>query len=160
MNRMRMTPHAMSGVFVFLLLGIFAVFSTLMVVFGVKAYRSAAERSGVNSRSRIASSYLRSMLRGDDAEGALRLETVDGVETVTLLNSYDGEEYVTRLYVYDGYLREWFTEASEPFEPENGEPVCEADAMSAELEGNLLTVSIETDGTWSTACCALRAAVS
>ena len=160
MKRMRLTPHAMSGVFVFLLLGLFAVFSILMVMFGVRAYRSAAELSGIHGRSRIASAYLRSMLRGNDGEGALRLETVDGVDTVTLLSSYDGEEYVTRLYVYDGYLREWFTEASEPFEPENGETVCEADAMTAELNGELLTVSVETDGTWGTVCCAVRAAAS
>ena len=160
MKRMKMTPHAMSGVFVFMLLGLFAVFSTLMVMFGVRAYRSAAELSGVHGRSRIASAYLRSMARGSDEDGALRIETVDGVETVTLLSSYDDEEYVTRLYVYDGYLREWFTEASEPFEPENGETVCEADAMTAELEGNLLIVSVETDGAWSTVCCAVRAAAS
>ena len=37
--------HAISGVFVFLLLGVFAVFSTVMVLLGAKAYRAAAARS-------------------------------------------------------------------------------------------------------------------
>ena len=36
--------HAISGVFVFLLLGIFAVFSTVMVLLGARAYKGAADR--------------------------------------------------------------------------------------------------------------------
>lgn len=150
----------MSGVFVFLLLGLFAVFATIMVLMGAKAYRSTAAQSGVHNAARITSSYLRSMLRADDEAGALRVETVNGVETIALTNVYDDEIYVTRLYVYDGMLREWFTSAEEAFEPENGEIVCAADALTAEIDGKLLIIHVQTDGEWNDVYCALRAIAS
>ena len=55
--------HPIAGVFVFLLLGLFAVFSTLMVLTGAKAYRGTVDRSDAHNRARIASSYIRSMSR-------------------------------------------------------------------------------------------------
>ncbi len=149
--------HLISGVFVFLLLGLFAVFSTVMVLLGVKAYRGAVARNGVHNTARISSSYLRSMIRADDEAGALRIERVPGlvsgedgedrqveVDCVALYNSYDDEAYVTRIYVWDGSLREWFTEASEPFYADAGDVVCPADSLEAELSGSLLTLRVAT----------------
>lgn len=154
----KLQSHAMSGVFVFLILGMFAVMSTVMVLLGAKVYQGTNQRTGVNNNARVASSYLRSMLRSDDEAGALRVETVDGIETVALLNTYDGEDYVTRLYVYDGTLREWFNDAAEPFEPEVGEEVCPAEAMTAVIDGRLLTIRVLMDGEWSEVHYAMRAA--
>ena len=66
MNRSGTSSHSITGLFVFLLLGIFGVFSIVMVLMGVKAYRGTVERSDLNNNTRIASSYIRSMLRTDD----------------------------------------------------------------------------------------------
>ena len=55
MNKQREVPHAVSGAFVFLLLGMFAVFSTVLVLLGARAYRSISARSAVNDTSRMAS---------------------------------------------------------------------------------------------------------
>ena len=68
--------HAISGVFVFLLLGIFAIFSTIMVVMGAKAYRGMVEKADVHNSIRVASSYIRTMLRSNDETGVLRVEVV------------------------------------------------------------------------------------
>ena len=123
MNRQKPSSHAVSGLFVFLLLGIFAVFSTVMVLLGVKAYRSAVERTEAHNNARISSAYIRSMLRADDEKGVFSIEHCEGivaeeageksvtVEALSLLNNYDGEEYITRIYTYGGFLREWFTHA-------------------------------------------------
>jgi len=159
-NRQREVPHAVSGAFVFLLLGLFAVFSTVLVLLGARAYRSISTRSSVNDNLRMASSYLRSMLRANDALDAVSLETEEGVETIALRQVYDGEEYITRIYVYDGMLRELFTDAQMEFEPENGEGVCPAQTMTVAAENGLLRVRIETDGDWSDVCIALRATAS
>ena len=156
--RRKLAQHSISGVFVFALLGVFAVFATVMVLFGVKAYKATAERAGVHNASRIASAYLRSMLRSDDEAEAVRLETLDGVDTLSLLNVYDGDEYATRIYVWDGMLYEWFMEAAEPFSPEDGETVCEAEAMTVSAEDGLLTVRVLTGDEWHEVYCALRAA--
>ena len=152
------TQHTISGVFVFLLLGIFAVFATVMVLFGARAYRATAERAGMHNNARITSAYLRSMIRSDDAAGAIRLENQDGIDCIALYQDYDGEMYVTRLYVYDGMLCELFTAEDEAFDPEMGETVCEAEEMKAEIGQGLLTVDVKTNGAWNTVRCAVYAA--
>ena len=138
--------HAISGVFVFLLLGIFAIFSTIMVVMGAKAYRGMVEKADMPNSIRVASSYIRTMLRSNDETGVLRVEDVNGIQTITMENDY-GDIYVTRIYLYDGKLREWFALAEIPFEPANGETVCSLDTMQAELKDGLLHVVVSEHGT-------------
>lgn len=152
--------HPITGVFVFLLLGIFAVFSTLMVLMGTKAYRGTVDRSDAHNNARIASSYIRSMLRADDEEGVLLIEDLDGIPSVTLMNTYDFESYATRIYVYNGMLRELFTEAEIPFDPEWGESVCEADAMTAEMREGLLHITVTAGGNESEIFYAPRTALT
>ena len=165
--KQKLSSHAVSSLFVFLLLGVFAVFSTVMVLLGVKAYRGAVERTEAHNASRISSAYIRSMLRSDDEAGAFSSESCEGivgepgaeqavtVDTLTLRNDY-GEAYITRIYVYDGFLREWFTRASEPFHPDRGEIVCPADEMTVESNGSLLTVHLRTGNTTQDVLCSLR----
>ena len=158
MNGGGKVSHSVSGVFVFLLLGIFAVFSTVTVVLGARAYKATSEVTVSHNGSRIASAYLRSMVRTGDVEGTVVMEEIDGIQTVSLCEAYDGEEFRTRLYVYDGMLRELFTAAELPFEPENGETVCAADEMTAGIRDGLLSIRIRNGGTWTEVELALRAA--
>ena len=146
MNRNSLPSHSVSGLFIFLMIGIFAVFSTVMVLFGANAYRGAVNRFDSNNESRIASSYIRSMLRADDEAGVLSVADEDGISCITMVNAFDDESYITRIYVYDGMLREWYASGEFPFEPEKGEPVCSADSMEAELRDGLLTVKITAGG--------------
>ena len=140
------STHAISGVFVFLLLGIFAVFSTVMVMMSAKAYKGMVEQSALHNSVRVASSYIRTMLRADDESGVLKIEDVDGVHTITMENDWE-DIYVTRLYVYEGKLREWFAMAEIPFEPQNGETVCDLDSMQAEFVNGILKVTVTENGT-------------
>ena len=142
------TPHAISGVFVFLLLGLFAVLSTVTVLLSAGAYRSIAQRAETDSTGRLASAYVRSMLRAREETGALQVTEEEGLKTLVLRSVYGDEEFRTRIYVYDGMLRELFTEAEAPFEPKNGETVCAAEDMEAELADGLLTVRLLSDGSW------------
>lgn len=154
------SSHAISGVFVFLLLGIFAVFSTVMVLLGAKAYKATAERAAEHNTSRIASAYVRSMVRADDCRNAVRVDDIDGLSSVTLLYEYDGEEYVTMIYAYGGMLREWFSYAGADFEPEFGEPVCAVDELEASLSSHLLSVQMRQGDTWTNVDIALRSAAN
>ena len=152
--------HAISGVFVFLLLGIFAVFSTVMVLLGAKAYKSTADRAAEHNAGRIASAYVRSMVRADDGSDSLRIDDIGGLTAVTMHYEYDGEEYVTMIYAYDGMLREWFTYAGADFEPEYGEAVCAVDELKASLSGHLLSVGMRHGDEWTNADIALRSAAN
>ena len=157
----RGTPsHAITGAFVFLLLGIFAVFSTVMVLMGAKAYRGTVERSDANNTARIASSYIRSMLRSDDEEDVLTIEEIDGIGMITMVNNYGGDSYITRLYVYNGSLREYFADAEMEFDPEWGEKVCEAESMQAEFKDGLLSVKITANGVESEVLYAPKAGIT
>ena len=137
--------HVISGAFVFMLLGIFAILSTFMVLMGAKAYNGTVNKSATNNSIRVASSYIRTMMRSDDETGALKLEDVEGVQTITMENDW-GDVYVTRIYVYEGKLREWFALAELPFQPQNGETVCDLDSMDAVMEDDMLKVTVSANG--------------
>jgi len=138
--------HTVSGLFVFLLLGLFAVFCTVMVLLGVRAYRGSVSRADQYNEDRILSAYVRSMVRSLDSEGAVSVEKENGLPVISIREEYDGEEYVTRVYSYGGALREWFSGAGRAFDPESGEEICAAGPMEASLTDGVLTVSIENAG--------------
>ena len=135
--------HTIAGAFVFLLLGIFAVSATIMVLLGVRFYRSQTERAEETAEYRILSSYVRSMVRAQDSAGTVGTDEIDGVPMLTLTENYDGWEYVTRIYVWDGSLREWFSDAEYAFDPASGEIICAAQSLDAQMENGLVTVTIE-----------------
>ena len=82
--------HSMQGVFVFVLLGLFAVMSTLMVLLGAQMYRGTVDRSADNNRDRVLAAYVRSMLRSGDARGAVTAQTYDAFPSEGDENPDDG----------------------------------------------------------------------
>ena len=140
--RSRPKYNGMESVFTFLLLGMFAVSCVFLTVLGVRVYRNGAGTFTRHNTDWILSSYIRSMVRGMDREGAVSVETADGVDMITVTETYDSEAYVTRLYCSDGKLREWFSQADHAFKPEDGAPICDAAGMSARLEDGLITADI------------------
>ena len=61
--------HSMQGVFVFVLLGLFAVMSTLMVLLGAQMYRNTVDHAEANNEGRLLGAYVRSMIRMGVAAG-------------------------------------------------------------------------------------------
>ncbi|MBE5808045.1 MAG: DUF4860 domain-containing protein [Clostridiales bacterium] len=157
MDNTARSSHAISGVFIFLLLGVFAVFSTVMVVMGAKAYRSTIDRQDMHNADRIAPAYIRSMVRADDERGVLTVEEVDGMQSITMRNTYDEDTYITRIYCCDGKLYEWFSSDDIEFAPAEGEAVCACDGMEASLQDGLLSVKLLNDEVWTDVDIALRA---
>ena len=174
----KLKSHAISGVFVFLLLGIFAVFSTVTVLFGANAYKNSITRSAEHNTRRILSTYVRSMAHSCDEAESIYTERVKGVklsypdpdgepvsedvgevDTLVLVLSLDEEgTYIDRIYVYEGQLMERLYEISEPFEPALGNSVCAADGLNARIEDGLLSVSITSGDETADVDIALRAA--
>lgn len=189
MKQIKPPSHAISGVFVFLLLGLFAVFSTVMVLMGAKAYIGTANRAAEHNAQRVAQAYVRSMVRSGDAWGGVKVEkitvpvyvpredneededsfadggefeedfeaefdegseeaseTYDGetveIDAIAMESNYGGERYITRIYAWGGMLREWNASEEVDFEAANGEAVCAADAMTAQVENGVLKVTL------------------
>lgn len=142
MDNRKMVNHSMQGVFVFVLLGVFAVMSTLMVLLGAQMYRNTVDHTTENNRERVLGAYVRSMIRAEDADMSVSVETLGGVIVLALSEQIDGEDYVTWLYSYDGQLYEQFTEADRDFKPASGTAICPAKAFRPILSGSLLTVDM------------------
>ena len=132
--------HGMQGVFVFVLLGLFALMSTLMVLLGAQMYRSTVAHAQANNAKRVLSAYLRSMVRAQDGAQTVELQEYDGVMALALYEDIGSDRYVTWIYQYDGYLREQFTSDGYDFDPEDGTPITPAHSFDPELGDGLLTV--------------------
>lgn len=153
----RKRRHSISGAFVFLLLGVFAVMSTVLVLFGAQAYRNIVDRTAVHNQTRILQSFVRNAVLAEDVAGALAVDEVDGLPVLTVTDASIG--YVKYIYVYDGALRELFIAESREFEPEQGEVICAAASMTPVLSDGLLTVELtDENGNGSTMTLALRCA--
>ena len=135
--------HSMQGVFVFVLLGLFAVMSTLMVLLGAQMYRGTVDRSDRNNGYRVLSAYVRSMIRAEDGAGAVSVDHFDGIDALALREEIDGDAYVTWIYRYDGELYEQFTDDTGDFDPADGNAICPADDFAVRVDGGLVTVDMK-----------------
>ena len=147
--------HGMQGAFIFVLLGLFALMSTLMVLLGAQMYHATVDRSQYNNVNRVMGAYVRSMVRSLDS-GEVSVEEPGGIPAVALKETWEGEQYVTWIYQYDGALYEQYTDMEDEFNPERGTEICAANSLSAELEDGLLTVHL-TNG--SDEPCTVRVAL-
>ena len=139
--------HAISGTFVFLLLGVFAVISTLLVLLCAQAYRNTVDQTALHRDERIIQSFIRNTLRAEDAEGAVGAVEKEGINTLTITSHFGSETYVRYLYCYEGILRDLFIAAEDHFHPDFGEEICPAESFTASLKDGLVTVEMtDTNG--------------
>lgn len=149
--------RAISGAFVFLLLGVFAVFATVLVMLGARAYQSTVDRTEAHSTARVLESYIVNAVRTDDAAGAVSVEEKNGMDVLRIAYDFDGEAYDKWIYCHNGSLCELFTDSAFGFDPEMGEAVCLAEAMQLSMEGSLIIARItDADGCKHESVVALR----
>jgi len=140
--------RSLSGAFVFLLIGMYAVFSLLLVLIGASVYQRIAEAAEYNAHIRTSLTYIASKVRAGDEAGAVAVETVDGVPVLVLDQRFDGDLYRTRIYYLPdsdgkgGALYELFViedgEGGEPVDLTDGERITQAVAFNMlEVNGGL-----------------------
>lgn len=142
MKKRTTTRHGMQGLFVFVLLALFAMMSVLLVLFGAQMYRGNVEKMDANDEDRVLFSYVRSMVRAQDSLDSVNIEEHDGTTTLGLHEDISGTEYVTWIYEYDGKLYEQFTRADMDFVPDHGVEITEVREFKPTLDGQLLTVDM------------------
>ena len=151
--------HSMQGVFVFVLLGLFALMSTLMVLLGAQMYHNTVDLSTMNNEGRVLSAYVRSMVRAQDASQAVTVEEYDGIPVLTMRETLDVGGFVTMLYCYEDHLYEWYTSEGNDFTPASGTAICPAFSFVPSLNNGLLTVDMtNAKGDAETVQVALRCA--
>ena len=135
---MKIQKRSVSGVFVFLLLGMFAVVSVMMVLLSASAYRSTVERIDLNNSTRVLNAFVRSALMADDEAGLVEAREEKGLQTLCILA--DEGSTIKRLYCLDGTLRELYTFTENEFKPDSGEIVCDAQDLRIDSADGLLTI--------------------
>lgn len=137
--------HSISGVFVFLLIAMYALFSLLLVLIGAGAYQRITDAAAYNAQMRTSLTYVASKVRAGDVLGAVTVEQVDGVPVLVLEERYDDEVYYTRVYCLPnedgqgGTLYEMLSiDGSESMDLSDGEPIAEVSAFDVRMaEGGL-----------------------
>lgn len=145
--------HPVAGVFVFLLLGVFAVFGTVLVLLGAQAYRGIMERTAVHNESRIMEAYVRHVVRGASSDRLITVQELDGVPMLLIPDTGEKEEaYCMWIYAYDGVLYELYTDADSEFTLGSGNEICQAVSFIPQINEHMLTVTMEdVDGVSHTA---------
>lgn len=158
MKQLHSNRHAISGAFVFLLLGLFAVFALLMTALSAQLYRTTVLSSDQHNERRVLVSYLTNTIHAADQDKSIDVTDIDGIRMLVIrwpLETADMEDpeyddvddagYETRIYSYDGYLRELLMTSDSEFCPEDGAEICRITSFEPQLEEHLLTVRC-TDG--------------
>jgi hypothetical protein len=150
--------HSISGLFAFVLIGVFALCALIIVVAGVNSYRSMGRANLLSSQQRIALGYVSGKLRAlGDADG-VSIREEQGVKLLVLSEEADGTAYETRIFFEGGRLYEQFCEAELDFGPEGAEPIALLPGFQFERTGGLVTLSARlNDGAEAETCVALRA---
>ena len=158
-KKVRRVQHGMQGVFVFVLLGLFALMSTLMVLLGAQMYHNTVDLSTLNNEGRVLSAYVRSMVRAEDAAESIAVEEYDGIPVLMMREALDDDGFVTMLYCYEDQLYELYTSDDYDFTPQSGTAICPAFSFVPSFENGLLTVDmINAKGESETVRVALRCA--
>lgn len=151
----RWTPrnHAMGGLFVFLLLALFALTCLVTVLLSVQGYLGIQADVDQCASQRVLAGYLRGKVRSSDLAGGVALRQEDG-RTVLCLRQGDWE---TRVYAAGGALWEQLCEVGEPFDPELGERIAEVTDMRGTLSDHRLCLEMtQASGETLTLTLALR----
>lgn len=160
--------HNVTGIFIFFLIGLFAVLAVTLTVIGVRAYSRVSDASVNNSNGQVALSYILNKVHAGDAavsceEGAesfVALRNMEGTDVLCIGETSEFGTYWTYIYYADGALREIYTGEDESFADlmELGSVVCELNSIRFEqVKPWLIRITAEqTDGKVSTLHLSLR----
>lgn len=148
MRARQQQKHNVSGLFVFLLIAAYAMFSLLLVLIGVQAYQSTVSASERNAELRTTIGYISGRVRASAGQVSVRRE---GEYTVMRIGGALGEEdYETRIYfapfedaAYGG-LYEQVIDKEEEFDPDLGELIAEIGGFDMNQQGDLYQLILTT----------------
>jgi hypothetical protein len=150
--------HSISGLFAFMLIGVFALCALMIIVSGVKSYRSMGSANLLSSQQRIALGYVSGKLRAVGDADSVSIREEQGVKLLVLSEEADGTVYETRIFFGGDGLYEQFSESGLEFDPEGAEPIALLPGFTFERTGSLVTLSARlSDGAEAVTCVALRA---
>lgn len=119
-------------VFILMLYLLIVIFSLMIILLGKDIYSSINHDRRVNYERRVSLSYVANKIRQNDKEESIRIESLNGENTIVITEDYDGDMYETWIYFYDNAIYEMFTDAGMEFNLEDGIKVLEIDGFKIE----------------------------
>jgi hypothetical protein len=135
--------HSIPSIFLFILIGLFAVSALTLTLIGTRVYRSVTDNAAGNIDSQMVLSYLCNKVRAFDHEGGVEISTREGMSVLRLYEEIEGKPYETDIYVYQGMIREAFMPRNEAFFPEYGEMLAAVSSLTFQfITQNLLETTV------------------
>lgn len=151
MNTDVKAKHSVSSLFIFLLIGLYAMFVLLLVLIGVGAYRNKVDESRNTAQVRTSLGYIANVVRASDQIGGVSIEEWQGVESLLVREWHDGSEYHRRIYYLpdeegspNGALYEQFVYAGDEWPPEEGSRIADIASLDMRAEDGLLSFLLQT----------------
>ena len=143
MFKLKPRSHQADSFFVMLLFFLFALTAFILVLIGVKQYKSTANAMNYNYEVRTVTSYLREKVRQNDSDAAISVETINDIV------------YNTFIYYYGGSLRELYVQDGSSYSLDSGQRIVEIGGLDmTETTDKMITVTITdtSGGTTDTYC--------
>ena len=155
MFKLKSRSHQADSFFVMLLFFLFALTAFILVLIGVKQYKSTANAMNYNYEIRTVTSYLREKVRQNDSDAAISVETINGTKALCLKNTINDIVYNTFIYYYGGSLRELYVQDGSSYSLDSGQSIVEIGGLDMiETTDKMITVTITdtSGGTTDTYC--------
>ena len=150
------SKHSASGLFVFLLVAAYAMFSLLLVLIGVKAYQNVVQTTEQNAELRTTIGYISGRVRA--SEGTVSVSKEGEFSVMHLSNALGEEDYETRIYfapvinsegevdseAAGGALYEQVVDVTEEFDWEMGELIMEIGDFQMAQNGDMVMLDLTT----------------
>lgn len=151
--------HAVSGLFVFLLVGLFAVSALMLTLMGVRVYRHVADAGAQSLQTQTLMSYLCNKLHAYDEVGGVTVDEQDGRNVLSLWERLEDGTYRTAIYAHEGAVYEQLLLDGDELDPELGQPISQVQSLAFALADGQVTLSaVEPDGVSRVLRVALRSA--
>lgn len=146
----RDTRHAVSMLFAFALVALFAVLMLLMVVISAQGYKKTIDQGERTADLRTALGYVEGKVLSGAARDGVRVEKWHGTDVLFLkMITEEDELFETAIYYFDGMLMELgYSPDDMDFELDRGSDLIAIDAFTAQIreDGRLLTVGVRGVG--------------
>lgn len=136
---------SISGAIVFFLIGVFALFSILMVVLSAHTYTRTVSQSRVNADRRMLHHYIVNTVHAADCKNAVATDEINGIPRLVIWADEQNSAEMS-IYHFEGRLLEFYRKDGEAFIPEYGEEILCLSSFVPSLSSNLLTVTAQDAG--------------
>lgn len=133
MNFSKRNKSIVDFIFVFALLGAFAVSAMFVVLFGAKVFRNTTNDMESNYNKRTACLYVEEKIRTFDMSGCVKVSYNNGDSVVMFSTFANDKEYITYMYLDGGYLKESTIPKEMELKYDEGQEIVELSAFEASI---------------------------